>query len=100
MGPRPASACRRPWPTSAFPSRRCAPSRASVAAAPSPREHEEGLVLFIEPNWRTRFRDSLDHERLRQRVLFKLDHFGHLDPRFTENLPRADQRSEFLLPVL
>jgi len=71
-----------------------------VTAGHTPREHEEGLALFIEPNWRARFRDSLDNDRLRKRVLFKLDHFRHLDPRFTENLPRADQRSEFLLPVL
>ena len=64
------------------------------------RVHEEGLVLFIAPEWRPRFREALEHERLRDKVRFAFNHFRHLDPRFTENVPRARQRSEFLLPLL
>jgi hypothetical protein len=63
-------------------------------------EHEHGLALFISPEWRARFRESLENERLRKKVLFQLDHFGHLDSRFREIVPRAQQRSEFLLPLL
>ena len=63
-------------------------------------EHEQGLALFISPEWRARFRESLENERLRKKVLFKLDHFSHLDSRFREMVPRAQQRSEFLLPLL
>jgi hypothetical protein len=62
--------------------------------------HEEGLALFIEPAWRARFLGSLDDRRRREKLLGKLHHFRHLDSRFLEAVPRAQQRSEFLLPTL
>jgi hypothetical protein len=33
-------------------------------------------------------------------MLFKPDHFFHLDQRFTEPVPTAQQASDFLLPAL
>ena len=63
-------------------------------------EHELGLALFIEPRWRPRFRESLQTERHRAKLLRELEHFRHIDPRFAEEMPTRDQFSKSLLPRL
>jgi hypothetical protein len=79
-------------------------SRAShtgtVDRTPEAIAHEEGLALFISPEWRTRYRESLDDERRRNKMLSRLHHFSHLDERFAQHLRGGDQNSEFLLPAL
>lgn len=53
--------------------------------------HEEGLALFISPEWRPRFRQSLADEPRRAKMLDRLAHFRHLDQRFATQVERADQ---------
>lgn len=62
-------------------------------------EHEDGLARFIAPGWRDRFRNGLGSKR-RDKILFQLDHFRHLDARFLTPVPTASQTSEYLRPEL
>jgi hypothetical protein len=59
-------------------------------------EHEQGLALFISPEWRARFRESLSDDRRRQKLLNKLHHFRHLDMRFANEVPSGDQRASIV----
>jgi hypothetical protein len=63
-------------------------------------EHEEGLVLFIEPDWRTRFRSSLAQPRPRKKLLGSLYHFNHLDGRFATPVENRDQNQAWILGAL
>jgi hypothetical protein len=45
-------------------------------------KHEEGLCLFIEPQARSRFRESLGSAKRREKLIASLDHFKHLDHRW------------------
>jgi hypothetical protein len=59
-------------------------------------EHEQGLALFISPEWRTRFRESLSDAPRRKKLLNKLHHFRHLDMRFAQEVPSRDQSSSIV----
>ena len=45
-------------------------------------EHEEGLALFVEPTYRSRFRESLASPKRREKLISTLDHFPNLDYRW------------------
>jgi hypothetical protein len=62
--------------------------------------HEEGLALFIAPNWRTRFRESLGNPKRRHKLQLDLMHFAHLDERFAEPVAPADQHASHHLLAL
>jgi hypothetical protein len=52
--------------------------------------HEQGLAQFVVPQWRTRFRESLDSPKRRAKLRSQLAHFAHLDSRFATELTHAD----------
>jgi hypothetical protein len=52
--------------------------------------HEAGLVRFIRPRYRIRFRSSLEDARLRVKLMRKFGHFDELDIRFIESLRPRD----------
>jgi hypothetical protein len=63
--------------------------------------HEHGLALFLAPGFRrTRFRESLDSERRRKKLLDGLYHFYDFDSRFSTLVPGGNKNSDFLLPAL
>lgn len=56
-------------------------------------EHLNGLALFLDPPFRARFRTLLASPKGRVSLRRKLDHYAHLDPRFTEEVPGSSQNS-------
>ena len=59
-------------------------------------QHEDGLALFIEPGWRSRFRSAMGSPSRRAKVLSQLDHFRHLDERFATPVPASRQTLAYL----
>jgi hypothetical protein len=64
------------------------------------RRHEDGLALFVEANYRARFRDALADPRRRTKLRARLDHFDRIDARFAASVPTNRQHSRFLSPEL
>ena len=62
--------------------------------------HEDGLALFIEPMWRSRFRESLGNERRRRKLVGQLDHFRHLDMRYATRILSRQQDAQKLAATL
>jgi hypothetical protein len=58
-------------------------------------EHEQGLALFLEPGYRTRWRDFLKDERNRRKLAQQIPNRVRLDPRFAtrvDDISDAERR--------
>jgi hypothetical protein len=59
------------------------------------REHYEALVVFMTPEWRPRFRQTFENERLRDKIRGELYHFeSHLDPRYARFLEMRQMKAD------
>jgi hypothetical protein len=65
-----------------------------------PRDHESGLLLFLEPKRRARYRELLADPARRDRLRGKLAHLGDLDPRFLTKVVGEKRRPDALVREL
>jgi hypothetical protein len=67
-----------------------------MARSAEAAKHEDGLARFLSPQTRARFRETLADERLRDKTLDRLDHFGDLDGRYATAVATNQQSADAL----
>jgi hypothetical protein len=67
-----------------------------MARSADAAEHEDGLALFVSPQTRSRFRETLADERRRGKTLDRLDHFSDLHRMYPTPVPTNQQSADAL----